>query len=166
MNSYRIRAAEPEDAAALAAMMNTPRAYSGTLQLPYPSVELWTERLSRLTDNGRTLLLAEAPDGTPVGHTGLWVDPKPRRRHVADFGIAVRDDWQGRGVGSALMTALVDLADNWLGLTRLELTVYTDNEAAIALYRRFGFEHEATCRAYALRGGRYVDVYRMARLRP
>ena len=88
-----------------------------------------------------------------------------RRRHVGYIGMAVRDDWHGRGVGSALMAAIVDVADNWLGYRRLELTVYTDNAVAFALYRKFGFETEGTLREYAFRDGRYVDAYTMARLR-
>jgi hypothetical protein len=56
------------------------------------------------------------------------------------------------------------MADRWLGLRRLELTCYVDNTPALALYRRFGFEVEGTHRAYALRDGRYVDAYSMARL--
>jgi putative acetyltransferase len=79
--------------------------------------------------------------------------------------MAVRDDRQGMGVGTALMEAALDLADNWLGLTRLELEVYTDNQAGIALYRKFGFEVEGTLRRFAFRGGEYVDAYSMARLR-
>ena len=43
-------------------------------------------------------------------------------------------DWQGRGVGTALMEPLLDLAANWLMLLREELEVYADNERAIALY--------------------------------
>jgi putative acetyltransferase len=82
------------------------------------------------------------------------------------IGMSVHRDWRGRGVGTALMTAAVHLAENWLGLTRLELTVFTDNEAAIALYRKFGFEVEGTMRRYALRDGQYVDSHAMARLRP
>ena len=61
--------------------------------------------------------------------------------------------------------AAVDLADNWLNYTRLELTVYTDNAAALALYRKFGFEIEGTLKAYAFRDGRFIDAYTMARLR-
>jgi putative acetyltransferase len=80
--------------------------------------------------------------------------------------MSVRDDWQGRGIGTALMAAAVDLSDNWLNYTRLELTVYTDNAAALALYRRFGFEIEGTLRNYAFRGGRFIDAYTMARLAP
>ena len=61
----------------------------------------------------------------------------------------VRDDWQGKGVGTAMMQAVIDLADRWLNLTRIELTVFTDNEPAIALYRKFGFEIEGALRKYA-----------------
>jgi L-phenylalanine/L-methionine N-acetyltransferase len=78
--------------------------------------------------------------------------------------MAVRDSWQGKGIGSALMQAALDLADNWLGLRRLELRVYADNARAIALYRKFGFEVEGTHRAYAIRDGVYVDSLSMARL--
>ena len=62
------------------------------------------------------------------------------------------------------MGAALDLADNWLELTRVELTVYTDNAAGIALYEKFGFEKEGTHRRYAFRDGGYVDAYSMARV--
>jgi putative acetyltransferase len=80
--------------------------------------------------------------------------------------MAVARDAQGQGVGSALMAALIDWADNWARLLRLELTVYTDNPRAIALYRKFGFVREGTHRAYALRNGVFVDADCMARLHP
>ena len=51
------------------------------------------------------------------------------------------------------MQAALDLADNWLNLTRLELEVYTDNEAAIQLYKKFGFTIEGTLAQYAFRMG-------------
>ena len=51
-------------------------------------------------------------------------------------------------------------------MLRIELTVYTDNPAAIRLYRKFGFEIEGTFKGYALRDGVYADVYSMARLHP
>jgi putative acetyltransferase len=87
-----------------------------------------------------------------------------RRSHVGSIGMAVHDDYAGRGVGSALMAAIVDLADNWLQLKRLELNVYVDNTRAIALYERFGFAREGLQRAYAWRNGAYVDSLAMARL--
>jgi putative acetyltransferase len=79
--------------------------------------------------------------------------------------MSVHDDFQGRGVGTALMAALIELADNWLGLRRVELEVWTDNVAAIHLYQKFGFEIEGTAHAFAWRAGALVDAHYMARLR-
>ena len=63
------------------------------------------------------------------------------------------------------MQAAVDLADKWLNLARLELEVYTDNEPAIRLYKKFGFVIEGTLVRFAFRDGQYADGYAMARLR-
>ena len=63
-------------------------------------------------------------------------------------------------------SAALDLADNWLNFVRLELTVYTDNAVALALYRKFGFEVEGTLKSYAFRNGRFIDAYTMARISP
>jgi putative acetyltransferase len=74
--------------------------------------------------------LVACVQGKVVGHLGLETFPTFwRRRHVGLIGMAVRDDLQGRGIGTALMEAALDFADNWLNLTRVELTVYTDNAA-------------------------------------
>jgi putative acetyltransferase len=80
--------------------------------------------------------------------------------------MTVRDDWQGRGVGTKLLQAALDLADRWLALRRVQLTVYVDNEPALRLYRKHGFEVEGTLRQIAFRDGEYVDGFLMARLRP
>ena len=69
-------------------------------------------------------------------------------------------------LGSALMSAACDLADNWLNLHRIELDVFADNEAGIALYKKFSFVIEATARRFAFRNGEYGDCYIMGRLNP
>jgi L-phenylalanine/L-methionine N-acetyltransferase len=158
-----VRHAEPDDYAALHRVFTSPRVVEGTLQLPYQSAETRRKRLVEPAE-GQYSLVAVV-DGEVVGQLGLYATTRPRRRHVGELGMGVRDDWQGRGVGSALMKAALDLADNWLNLTRVELTVYTDNAAAIALYTKFGFEVEGTHRAFAYRNGQYVDAHSMARLR-
>jgi putative acetyltransferase len=79
--------------------------------------------------------------------------------------MAVRDDWQGKGIGTELVKAALDLADNWLNLTRLELDVFVENTPAIRLYKKFGFTIEGTKVDFAFRDGQYVDTYIMARLR-
>jgi putative acetyltransferase len=158
-----VRRAQVSDADALCAMFGSPRAMAGTLQLPFPSVETWRKRLAD-TPPEDYMLVAEV-NGEIVGNAGLHQAGRARRKHAAGIGMSVRDDWHGRGVGSALLAAAIDIADNWLNYRRLELTVYTDNAAAIALYRKFGFEIEGTHRDYAYRNGAFVDAYAMARLR-
>ena len=168
MADIQIRRVRTGDAEAMARLMGDPDVLGNLLQLPFPSVEAWRTRLAEWDQPGRgdLLLVAEA-EGALVGNAGLNpVGPALRRRHAMHLGITVAKPWQGRGVGTQLMTALLDAADRWLGCLRIELTVFTDNEAAIALYRKFGFEIEGTHRAYALRDGRYVDVLAMARLHP
>ena len=160
--AVHIRSAEPSDAEALAAIFACPRVIANTLQIPYRSLESRRARLQ--PDESQHRLVAEI-DGRVVGMLGLHLEQNPRRRDCAWFGMSVHDDYQGQGVGSALMAAMLDLADNWLGLRRIELTVYTDNAPAIRLYEKFGFLIEGTGRAYALRAGSYVDAYFMARLR-
>jgi putative acetyltransferase len=82
------------------------------------------------------------------------------------FGLAVIGHAQGKGVGSALLKAMIDYADSWTTFLRIELTVYADNAKAIALYKKFGFEQEGVLRNYSLRNGRFEDVLTMARFNP
>jgi L-phenylalanine/L-methionine N-acetyltransferase len=164
VESLHIRRAEPEDYAAVYEIYNCPRAFGGTLQLPFPSLEIWRQRLSSPDDS--TYHLVAAVEGRVLGMLSVHSLPHmPRRRHAGAIGMGVHDDWQGKGIGTALLHAGVDLADNWLNLRRLELEVFADNEAGIRLYERFGFEREGVLREYAFRNGAYVDAYSMARLR-
>ena len=160
-----IRRAEPEDFELLCEVHADESAYSGTLQVPFPSQDRW-RRMMAEPQEGDYVLIAFV-DGKVAGAAGLHpVGKSPRRAHARMLGIAVRTDQQHQGVGTALMQALIDLADKWLPVTRIELTVFTDNARAIALYEKFGFVNEGTHKAYGLRDGRYVDTYAMARVRP
>lgn len=163
IEGLEIRRAEPDDCGALYEMMSSPLVFSSTLQLPYPSREYWRKRL---TENEGCYNLVAVSGEHVIGMMNVDTFPnRPRRRHVGAIGISVGEAWHGKGVGKALMQAGIDLADNWLNLTRLELEVYADNEAAIRLYERFGFEREGVLRQHAFRNGEFVDAIVMARLR-
>jgi putative acetyltransferase len=164
-----LRRVKPADAAAIAEQFADPEVFGGTLQLPYPSVELWTQRFANQNPpaaGSNELVLAAVLDDKPVGLAGLHPFGNVRRRHAMELGITVAKARQGQGVGQALMTALLDYADNWAQVLRIELTVYHDNQRAIRLYERHGFAPEGRLKAYALRNGEYVDVVTMARLHP
>lgn len=66
---------------------------------------------------------------------------EPNRFGFGEFGMLVAREWRGRGVGSALVAAAIDRSRE-RGLHKLCLSVFPHNEAAIALYRKFGFEEE------------------------
>lgn len=163
MAEILVRAQEPGDAEAIAAIFACPGVVAGTLQLPFRSVAAARERVAQTSPDVHRL--AAELDGRVVGALGLHVETNPRRRHCAGIGMAVHDDFRGRGVGTELLAAALDLADNWLGLRRIALSVYVDNAAAIRLYEKHGFAVEGTLRDYAFRDGGYVDAYTMARLR-
>ena len=157
-----IRAREPGDWQEVAALMQLPRVRWGTLRLPFVSAEetrKWIEKASE----GDVAIVAVL-DARLVGAANV-VRYKGRRDHVGAIGMAVHDDFHGCGIGAALLGALIDTADNWLNLRRLELAVYVDNEPAVRLYKRFGFTIEGTRRAAAFRDGAFVDDFVMARVR-
>ncbi len=160
-----IRRLEPSDYEAMQKVFAGPKVTWGTLQQPFPSVEIWRKRLAEIPES--QFWLAAMVGNELAGQLEIQTSPNhPRRKHVGQLGMAVRDDFQGKGVGTALMRAAVDMADNWLDLLRLELGVFFDNEPAVRLYQRFGFFIEGTLTRYAFRAGTYADVYAMARFKP
>ena len=161
--TFSIRRATAEDAAAFALMHSDPQVLAMTLQMPFPSEAMWRKRMEE--GDPQDLVLIAHVGKEAVGSAGLHRTGKATRRaHVRALGISVRAAWQRRGIGTALMKALVDYADRWANASRLELTVYTDNRAAIALYRKFGFQIEGTHPQYAFRAGTFVDAHTMGRV--
>jgi len=159
-----IRAAEPNDYEAIQQIFAGPKVIWGTLQLPFPSAEMWRKRMAEPSEG--TVRLVACLEQELVGQLDIHTFPnRPRRRHAGQIGMSVRDECQRKGVGTALLRAAVDLADKWLNLSRLELEVYCDHEAAVQLYKRFGFAIEGTLVRYAYRAGQYVDAFTMARFK-
>lgn len=130
----------------LTALYNDPAVARQVLQMPYQSVEQRRRQLQGSADDDRLLILVALHQGDVIGSASLERHPRIRRSHSGSIGMGVAVAWQGKGVGSRLLGELLDIADNWMNLRRLELTVYTDNAPALALYRRFGFETEGEMR--------------------
>lgn len=121
----------------------------------------WTAETfwSELAAPGRWYVVAsDGADDEPAGYAGLMVAGADADVQT----IAVSRAAQGRGVGSALLDALVAEAAR-RGATSLLLEVRADNGPAIALYTSRGFERIAVRRRYYQPGD--VDAHVM-RLRP
>ena len=157
-----VRAVRLSDAEEITDLINLPGYRAGTLRPPYQRVEEVRKNMENPSPGALNLVVTL--DGRIVGNCGLN-RLGGRRQHVASIGMGVHDDFTGRGFGRILLGAMVEAADDWLDIKRLELTVYTDNDAAIRLYEKFGFEKEGLLRSFAYRAGQYVDAYTMARLR-
>lgn len=168
MLDYLIRPVRPEDADDINIIRRQPETARFLLAIPSERVEQSQNFIANLRPNNHEFVavVPEACGGEKiVGMAGLEQGNRPRVAHTATFGICIHQDYQNRGIGAALMKQITDLADNWLGLTRIELEVDVDNGRAIHLYKKFGFETEGRKRMAVLRDGQYVDTYLMSRVK-
>lgn len=96
-----------------------------------------------------------------------WCDLRARsavtQRHSAVLGMGVVAEYRGLGVGARMLAMTLEMGQA-RGIRRAELVVRSDNAPAIALYRRFGFDVEGTCRHYLHIDGNDHDALLMARL--
>lgn len=163
--AFVVRPAEPRDASALAELADAVSAE--------PEGWLATSNGWRsATDERRYLravrryphaavLVAETDDGRVVGRLSIARDQHPASAHVADVGLMVDAAYRRRGIGRALLEGGVEWARG-AGIRKLELHVFPWNDAAIALYERFGFVREGLRRNHYRRGDELVDAILMA----
>lgn len=163
-----IRPVSVADSKAIHALRHMPGVFENILALPSERLE-FCEKFVENTDPNKHQFVAITIDANGqeilVGTASLCVESHPRLKHSGSIGIMVHKDYQGQGVGSKLMEAVCDLADNWLMLVRLELTVFVENTKAVHLYEKMGFVMEGTRRMVAVRHGVYADEFMMARIR-
>jgi len=103
-----------------------------------------------------------AIDDTAIAFAGLY-PCQASQNHSAWISLFVHDEFSGRGIGTMMITALVATAHK-SGMSRIQLHVVCDNQRAINLYRRFGFEIEGRHRHFSRRGDEFLDVFTMARV--
>lgn len=157
-----IRHAQSQDLAAIHEMFVSSHVINGTMRIPHQSLG-YVEK--RIEPNDNVIKLVACVDNEVVGYAELTTHPDaPRHRHVGEINIIiVNSKWQGQGVGGALLRSMIDLAENWMQITRLSLVVWVSNESAINLYQKYGFDLEGTMKQFVFKEGRYEDALLMAR---
>lgn len=157
-----IRPVGEEDAEALWRISRQEGVMETTLTLPSDRLERRRAVLRELGSDNHWFV-AVVGDAV-VGLAGLDVG-RGRLRHSGHVFLFVAREWQGRGIGSRLLQTLLDLADNWLLLRRVELTVIAENDRAKRLYERLGFAVEGLRKMSVASQGQLKDEYLMARYR-
>lgn len=132
------------------------------LALPSDRLQQRLDTIRQLTSDDHWFV-AEVT-GEVVGLAGLRVG-QGRTRHSGHIFLFVGRAHQSKGIGGRLLDALLDVADNWLMLRRVELTVFAENARAKALYERHGFVVEGHLKMSVISEGALHDEYLMARCR-
>jgi ribosomal protein S18 acetylase RimI-like enzyme len=117
-------------------------------------VERRRRRMVDEVSSDDVIVLVAETGGEPVGQLGLRL----AGYGVADLGMAVAAAWRGRGVGTTLLAEAIERARK-AGAHKIALQVWPHNQAAIALYERFGFQREGYLRRhYRRRSGELWDA--------
>jgi putative acetyltransferase len=161
-SEVEIRPVRPEDAEAIHQLRLLPSIIDNTMAIPSERVADARRRVESAGPDDHVFVAVV--DGQVVGMAGLHVGAR-KLRHTGDVGMMVHDQFQGRGIGRELLEMLLHVADNFLGLTRVQLEVFPDNVRAIRLYEGCGFEHEGRKRKAVWRHGEHLDVLIMGRIR-
>ena len=162
-DDLEIRPFHIDDTEALWRLFRSQGVLETTLTMPGQRLDQRRRQFEKLGDNDH--LFVAVRHGEIAGLAGLHVGTG-RRRHVAAIGVMVAVTHRRAGVGDALMRTILEVADRWLGLRRIELGVLTGNEGARRLYEKHGFTPEGVWRQSIAGEGRLQDELRMARLRP
>lgn len=120
------------------------------------------ELLARKADDPREMLLGVFSGNELIGMAGLnAVGQLSRVRHRASVGVSLLHAHWGKGIGTAMMRAVIQCAKA-AGYEQLELEAVDQNERALALYEKLGFKAVGRVpRAMKYRDGRYADLISM-----
>jgi len=126
-----------------------------------PPLEKVIEFQSGLIEKNGPVSYAVTPENKVVGWCDIFPSSNPRMIHRGGLGMGICKDFRGQGLGRRLMEATLKQAKQF-GLEKVELSVYTTNANAIALYEKMGFTQEGLTKKYRKLDGVYFDSVQMA----
>ena len=127
------------------------------------TVDLMQDRIEHTLEQDNEAVFVVEVENTLVGYASVIGGRINRTKHKASVVAGILQEYTGKGIGGRLLDTLVRWAKE-SPLRRLELTVMTHNERAVALYKKYGFEIEGTQKSALLVDGVLVDEYAMALL--
>ncbi|MBP3673987.1 MAG: GNAT family N-acetyltransferase [Oscillospiraceae bacterium] len=155
------REARPEDAQALLDYLKTVGGESDNLTFGAAGIPIPIDReeniLENLQKSPHSRMLVALDGDEIVGNASLEGNNHPRFGHRCNFAITVRKSHWGRHIGSGLMERQIAFAKE-AGAEIIGLEVRSDNERAIALYHKFGFEKYGSYPKFFKINGEYFDI--------
>lgn len=127
------------------------------------TVEQQRSRIEAMQETDNSNIFVAEEEGRLVGYLFAIGGAAKRNKHSAYLVIGILQEYTSRGIGRQLFVALQDWAIQ-KQLHRIELTVMSHNERAIALYKKMGFEIEGVKMDSLYVNGSYLDEYYMAKL--
>lgn len=166
--SVTIRCGHPDEAASLLAYIRFVAQETHFFVIQpgeFPSDEEQERQwIQEHLDHPGKLALVAVAGGEVIGSLSFENGPFQRTSHTGTVGLSVHQDWRGKGIGTAMLEALLEWAEANPLIEKIGLGVFSSNLDAIRLYRRLGFVEEGR-RAKAIKFGlgEYVDEVLMAR---
>jgi RimJ/RimL family protein N-acetyltransferase len=127
------------------------------------SIEQEKAYLRSLQDSKNDILVVGVVEGQIICVANISGGNRPRTEHCASFGITVAKKLWRQGVGTDVLTYLIDWARNTQIIRKINLSVRTDNSGAITLYNSFGFEKEGIVTREMLIDGIFIDTLEMGK---
>lgn len=128
----------------------------------YPlDVEGSRASIKETAESPNNYMLLALADGKIIGIGTISSSWKIKSRHCGELGIVVENAHQGQGIGSEIIRRLIEWCRGNGITTRIQLDTRCDNELAVKLYQRFGFQIEGRLPNTTLLDGKYYDLYVM-----
>ncbi|MCW3994035.1 MAG: GNAT family N-acetyltransferase [Candidatus Bathyarchaeota archaeon] len=150
-----VREANEDDAEAIKNVVNSV-ASEKYYVVPERSREDWDEAIREIK-NRKGLIIVTQLDEKTVGMAHLVRGKFEKNKHVGFLGISILKEFRKIGIGTAMMKYIMEWARRQKGLEKVSLTVFSTNEAAINLYRTFGFPIEGMSKKQYKIEGKYID---------
>ena len=163
MNEIVIRPATAADAGAIATIYN--QGIEDRIATLETELRTRDERRQWLAARSlrHPVIVAEA-GGQVVGWGSLNVfNARKAYEYVADFSVYIERGWRGKGVGSRLLTRLIELGRE-LGYHKLVLSAFPSNTGGMALYQKLGFRTVGIYKEQGKLDGKWVDTIIMEKL--
>ncbi|MGO1922623.1 MAG: GNAT family N-acetyltransferase [Jeotgalicoccus sp.] len=163
--AYEIRKMEVQDAASIIehkklVTAENPDTLATAIENKAITIEEEEETIKSLGPNDLGIV---AVDGdTVIGMLNLRQDHRKKFEHIGQFGISLQKAYTGSGTGTRMVEQAIEFARNNEKIEKVILTVFANNPGAIKLYKRLGFEEEATLKNQVKLADGYTDLVYMA----